>query len=121
LRLRKSPRALPGQRERQRGSSVIRVTQRDDFAVAGVAAGSEYCGLIGFRAAVGKERFRQLAARRDRRDLLGERRLRLVRKQGRDMLKRIELLVNLGVDGLIAVSDADGDDAAEEIEVLVAI
>ena len=35
------------------------------------------------------------------------------------MLQRIELLVDLGVDLVVAVADADGDDAAEEIQILL--
>ena len=50
-----------------------------------------------------------------------ERRLRLVGEDGGDVLQRVELLVDLGVDLVVAVADADGDDAAEEIEVLIAV
>ena len=41
-----------------------------------------------------KKHLRQFAARRDGRDLLRERRLRLVREHGGDVLQRVELRVD---------------------------
>jgi len=38
-----------------------------------------------------------------------------------DVLQRVHLAVDLGVDFLIAVAHADGDDAAQEIQVLIAV
>ena len=37
------------------------------------------------------------------------------------MLQLVELRLHLGCDPGIAMADADGDDAAEEVEVLIAI
>ena len=68
-----------------------------------------------------KKRFGELAAGRDGGDLFRERGLRLIGEDGGDVLQRVDLLVDLGVDLVVAVADADGDDAAEEIEVLVAV
>jgi hypothetical protein len=37
------------------------------------------------------------------------------------VLQRIDLFVDLGIHLIVAMADAHGDDAAEEIEVLVAV
>ncbi len=55
------------------------------------------------------------------RELLGKRHLRLVREHGGDVLQLVDLRVNLGVHLVVAMADADGDDAAEEIQILVAV
>ena len=100
---------------------MIGVAQRHDFRVAGVAARRQDGGLVGLRAAVGEERFGELAAGRDRGDLLRQRRLRLVGEHRGDVLQRVELAVHLGVHLVVAVPHAHRDDAAEEIQVLVAV
>ncbi len=44
-----------------------------------------------------------------------------VGEKGGDVAELDELILNLAGHGLVAVADADGDDAAEEIEVLIAV
>ena len=68
-----------------------------------------------------KKRFGELPAGRDGRDLFGQRGLRFVGEHCGDVLQRIELLMHLGIHLIVAVADADGDDSAEEIQVLVAV
>ena len=100
---------------------MIAVAQRDDFVRAGVAARGQNGGFIGFGAAVGEEALGQLAARSDAGDALGQRGLRLIGEHGRDVLQLVDLLVNLSIHRLVAMADADGDDAAEEIQILIAV
>ena len=54
-------------------------------------------------------------------DLLRQRGLRLVGENGGDVLQRVHLPMDLRVDLIVAVADANRNDAAEEIEVLVAV
>ncbi len=89
--------------------------------IPGEAARRDERGLIRFRAAVGEETLGQLAARRDLGDPLGQRRLRLIREHGGDMLQLVDLLMHLLIHRFIAMADADGHDAAEEIEVLIPV
>ena len=42
-------------------------------------------------------------------------------EDGRDVLKLVELGMNFGIDFIVTVTDADGEDAAEEIKILVAV
>ena len=100
---------------------MVGVAQGHDLVAAGVAARGQDGGFVGFGPAVGEEAFGEAAAGRERGDLLGERGLRLIGEQGGDVLQGIELLVDLGIDLVVAVADAHGDDAAEEIQVLIAI
>ncbi len=100
---------------------MVGVAQRHDFGTAGVASRRQNRGLVGFRAAIGEERLGELAPGRDLSQLLRERRLRLVGEHRRDVLQAIDLRVQLPVHVLIAVADADGDDAAEEIQILIAV
>ena len=88
---------------------------------AGIAAGGEDGGLVGFGTAIREETLGEFAAGRDPGHAFGERYLRLVRKHSGDVLQLAHLFHDLLVHGLVAVADADGDDAAEEIEVLVAV
>ncbi len=100
---------------------MIGVTQRDNLGRSGIAARGQNRGFVRFRAAVGEERFGQLSARRDLRQFLGQRRLRLVGEDRGDVLQPIDLRVHFPVHLFIAMADADGDDAAEEIQVLIAV
>jgi len=97
------------------------MAQRDNFAAAGVTARGQDSGLVSFRAAVGEERFGQPPARRERCDLLCERRLRLGGEHRGDMLQRIHLAVDRGVHPLVAMAHADRQNAAEKIQIFAAV
>ncbi len=99
---------------------MIRMTQRDDFVISGIAAGGQNRGFIRLRAAVGEKALGQLAAGSKPGDAFGKRGLRLRGEHGGDVLKRVDLRGHFPVHRLIAMSHADGDDAAEEVQVLVA-
>ena len=51
----------------------------------------------------------------------GERDLRLIREDRRDMLQLGHLLGDFLIHCFVAMAHADGDDAAEEIQVLIAV
>ena len=116
---------LPGTLSREphphRRTAVVGMAQRHDLGVAGVAAGGEDGGLIGLGSAVGEETLGELAIRRDGGDLLGQSGLRLIGEHGGDVLQGINLLVDLGVDLVVAMAHAHGDDPAEEVQVLIAV
>ncbi len=112
---------LRGEPHGQRRPAVIGVAQRDDFSRPGVAARGENRGFVRLGAAVGEKRFGQFSARRDLRQLLGQRRLRLIGEHGGHVLQPVHLRVHLAIHLFIAMADADGDDAAEEIQVLIAV
>src|ERR1035441_6983903 len=116
-----APGSLAGERHGLRGTAVIGVAQRHDLRTAGIAARRQNGGFVGFGAAVGEERFGQLAIGRERGDFLGKSRLRFIGVDGGDVLQGVHLAVDLGVDLLIAVAHADGDDAAQKIQVLIAV
>src|SRR3954451_4306439 len=100
---------------------MVRTPERHDLGCTGVTAGGENSGLVGLRATVRKEGFGQLPVRRNGRDLLRQGDLSLSRKDRRDVLQLIELGVNFLVHSLVAMADADGDDTAKKVEVLVAV
>src|ERR1035438_8736981 len=116
-----APGSLAGERHGLGGTAVIAVAQRHDLRAAGIAARRQNGGLVGFSAAVGEKRLGQLTFGGKRRNLLGERRLRLIGVDGGDVLQCIQLAMDFGVDLLIAVAHADGDDAAQKIQVLIAV
>ena len=81
--------------------------------------GGVYGRVVGLCAAVGEERFLQLA-RRDLIELFGEVGLRLVGVERRGVLDCPDLLDDRLRDLRVVVADADGEHAAEAVEVLVA-
>jgi hypothetical protein len=95
--------------------------QGDDLARPGIAARGKNGGFVGLRAAVGEKRLREAPLRRERSDLLRQSRLRRGGEDRGDVLEAVHLLVHARVHALVAVADADGDDAAEEIQVAVAV
>ena len=98
---------------------MIAVAQRDDFVIASVAARSQECSFVGLRSAVGEKALGEFPAGRDSGDALGEGGLRLIREYGGDVLQFVDLLMHLFIHLVIAMADADGDDAAEEIKILL--
>jgi hypothetical protein len=75
-----APGPLTGEPHRHRGAAVIGMAERNDLGAAGVAARGQDGGFIGLRAAVGEEALGELAARRERCDLLRQCRLRFIRE-----------------------------------------
>jgi len=116
-----TPRGLAGERHGQRGPAVIRVAQRDDFRRPRETARCQDRSLVCLGAAVREERLAQTAAGRDLDDTLGQRGLRLCGEDCRDVLRPVDLLVNPGIHFFIAVADADGENAVEKIQILVAV
>ena len=100
---------------------VVAVPQRHDIRVPGMDPRQRDGGLVRLRTAVGEERFRQQAARAYLGDLPRQRHLRLGRVQRRDMHQLVDLLMNRLGDPFVTVTNADSDDPAEKVEVLLAV
>src|SRR3954447_13975351 len=100
---------------------MVAVTQRDDLVVPREAARGKNGDFIRLGPAVREKRFREFLLRRDFGDALCQRNQWLRGEDGRHMLKRVQLRVNLRVHVGVAMPDGDGDDAAEEVEVLVPV
>ena len=121
LRRAELPRALAGDPHRHGRAAVVGVAQRHDLGVAGVAARGRMAVSFASVPELVKKDLVSSPPGVMRGDLLRERRLRLIGEDGGDVLERVELLVDFGVHLLVAVADAHGDDAAEEVEILVAV
>ena len=117
----KLPRTYAGHRHCQRRTPVITVAQRHHLLGSRITARRENCRLVRLRPAVRKETFGQLPFRRDARDAFRQRCLRLVGEHRRNMLQPAHLLDDLAVHRVVAVANADRDDAAEKIEILIAV
>ncbi len=115
------PGAHPGQRHAERRPAMVGVAQGDDLARPGGAASRQNGHLVGFGAAVGEERLRQAAIRGERGDLGGQGRLRLGGEDCRDVAQPVHLLVDRAVDTVVGMADANGDNAAEEVQVLIPV
>ena len=96
------------------------MTQGDDVLALGVNLRQQHRGLVGLGAAVGEERFFQ-PPRRDLRELFRQPHLRLIGVERRHVLHLMGLLVNGAGDFVVAVADADRENAAEEIQILLAL
>ena len=70
---------------------MIGIAKPDNLGRSRVAPCRQDRRLVGLRPAAGEERFRQLPARRDLRQLLGQRRLRLIRENRRHVLQPVDL------------------------------
>ena len=116
-----SPGGIAGEGHGQRGPAVVRVTQRDDFRRPRVTARGQDGRLIRLGAAVCKEGFAQPAAGRDLGDAFGQCGLGLGSEDRGDVLQSVDLLVNPGIHFLVAMSDANGENAAEKVQILVAV
>ena len=114
------PCGVTGDGESHRGAAVIGMAEGDDVTRTGVAAGEHDGRFVGFGAAVGEEGLGEIAGSNGG-DFLGECDLGFGEKDGRDVLEFIKLRFDFGVNFIVAVANADGEDAAEEIEVLVAV
>ncbi len=100
---------------------MIAVPKGDNLMRAGVEARSQERRFIGFGAGIGEVRLRQGAARRFLRDGLGEHRLRLGDVGGGNVFQRVDLLFHLLVHRVVTVPNANGDDPAEKVQILVAV
>jgi threonine 3-dehydrogenase len=119
LRRAELPRSLTGEPHHACAAPVIGMSQSNDFSGPSVAARGEDRGFVCLCAAVREKRL--LQRRSKPRELLRECDLGLIREYGRDVLQFVELGVNLRVYLLIAVANADRDNPAEEIQILIAI
>lgn len=98
----------------------IGVAQSHHIEVAGGHAREKDGGFVGFRAGIGEKALLQIAGS-DGRDFFGERDDVLIGiKRGR-VLEAVHLRGHLAGDLGVAVADGDSEDAAKEIEVLVAV
>ena len=85
---------------------MIKVAECHDPGVSRETKRRQDIGFVGLGATIGKQRLDELPARRERRDLLCDRRLWLGSEQGRDALERIELPIALRVAFVIRAEDA---------------
>ncbi len=121
LRLRTDfPGCVTSDGESHGGPTMIGVAQGNDVSGTRIAAREHDGGFIGFGTAVGKKRLLQVVGS-DRRDFLREGDLGLSEKNSRNVLQFVQLLFNFGVDFIVTVAHADGEDAAEKIKILVAV
>ena len=96
------------------------MAQRDDLGGSRVELREHDRGLVGLRAG-GREEALLQPPRRDPRERLGELHGRERRIERRDVREPADLRDDRRVDLLVGVADRDGQDAAEEVEVLVAV
>jgi len=96
------------------------VAQGDDVVAAGGHAREKDGGFVGFAAGAGEEALLQVA-RGDLGDFFGEGHDVFVGIERGGVLQAIDLRGDFAGDLGVAVADGDGQDAAEEIEVLVAV
>jgi len=115
-----APGVLAGESLGEGGASAVSVAKRDDLITSGVDARELDGGFVGFGAAVAEETLSDLAGS-DLRQLLRERDDGFVRKKSGGVLELVDLRLDLRGDAWVRVSDGDGDNAAEEIEILVAL
>jgi hypothetical protein len=94
------------------------VTQRDDILALRMDLREQHRGFVGFRAAVGEKRFLQSSGG-DLGEFLRQPNLRLVGVKRRHMLQLVGLVVDGLDDFVIAMTDTDRQDTAEEIQELV--
>jgi hypothetical protein len=111
---------MADRRECRRRASRVAVAEDDYLVATRGGLGGVDGRVVGLRAAVGEEGFFETAGR-DLVELLGEVGLRLVGVERGGVLDGAHLLD----DGLghlrVCVADADGEDAAEAVEVAVAL
>src|SRR5579863_1825914 len=100
--------------------SAVAVAKRHNVEAAGGHAGYEDCGFVGLRAAVGEEALLDLTGR-NLGQFLGELDGLRRRVDARGVLQAVDLILDLAGNVGVGVTDADGQDAAEEIEVAIAL
>ena len=115
-----APGRMGGERLGDHGVAAVAVPQRHHFETAGRHPRQLHRGFIGFRSAVGEETFLEVAGG-DLRQLFRQGDDGLVGVKRGGMLQAVNLRLHFGGDLLVTVPDADGEDAAEEIEVAAAL
>ena len=95
------------------------MTQNDDLVATRRELGRVNRCVVRFRAAVREERFFQPPGR-DLRELFSQVALRLVGVKRRSVRNRLDLFDNRLVDFRVRVADADGQHAAEAIQITIA-
>src|SRR5581483_6120007 len=115
-----APGAVAGEGLRELRASAVAMAQGYHFVIAGVDARKLDRSFIGFRSAVAEEALRDFA-RSNLRDLFRQRDDGLVWEQGRSVRDLIDLCLDLRCNARIRVADGNGDDAAEEVEILFAL
>jgi hypothetical protein len=97
------------------------VAQGHDLGALRVQAGGQDGRLDGLGAAVGEEGLGRPLAREERRQLLGQLDDGDGGEERRHVLQRARLALDGAHHPRVAVAEGDGDDAAEEVEVLLAV
>lgn len=115
-----APCLIAGERSGELRAAVIGVSECDDVAVASVQAGGVDGGFVGLGAGVGEHGPRKRAAGRDGGKLPGQLHHGCRGVKGGRVAEGVDLAVDTSVDLVVAVADGNGDDAAEEVEVLAA-
>src|SRR3990172_4072914 len=98
------------------GTAAVTVAQRNDILAFGMELSEQDRGLVRLCAAIGEKGFLQLSWRNVS-QFLCQADVGLVRIEGGEMLELVGLLLDCLCNLLVAMADADRDDAAEEIEV----
>ena len=114
------PRAVRGQPHAGRIAAVVGIAQRDHVVIAGVSARHQQREIVGFGAGVDEVADFQIA-RHFRGELLGVFGDVRVQINRGGMLQHFVLLVGSVDHVRMAMTDADGDDAAETVEITPAI
>ncbi len=114
-----APRGLRGHGFGQRRAAGIGVAQPHNVVGAGGHAREQDGGFVGFAAGIGEEALLQSAGR-DLGDFFGQIDDGFVGVERRGVLQAVDLRLDLAGDLGIGVADGDGQDAAEEVEVLAA-
>ena len=96
------------------------MTQRDHFEVTGVHARYLDSSLVCLSAAVREEALGDLS-RSDLSDFLGKCDDGFVGEESRSVLQLVDLRFHLRGNPRVGMTNRDGHDAAEEVEILVAI
>ena len=114
------PGSVRGQAHRELRAAAVAVAQREDVLALGMKLSEKNGSLVGLGAAVGKKRLLQFS-RRHGGELFCEADVRFGGVERGNVLEPSGLLLDRAGDFVVAVPDADSDDAAEEIEILLAV
>ena len=120
FRGKRPPARLGRQGLREGRAAGVTVPQRDHLRAAGEELGHHHRSLVGFRAGRREIRLFEIP-RRDSRQPLGQLDHRERGIKRRDVREPVHLSLDRCVDLLVRVTDRNGQDAAEEVEILVAV
>ncbi len=96
------------------------MAQGHNFQPSGIHARDLHSGLIGLGAAVADKALADFSGS-DLRQFFRQGHDGFVREDGGSMLQLVHLRFDLGSDARVSMAHGDGHDAAEEIQILVAI